>query len=118
MASRRSSKGIAGKLRNAGPPTARQAGIMIIALGIIVLAGWRVTGLAEEFGDVRAQRMELEEKRAVLEQRHRDLEQQAQFVSDPDQLEQELRSRYNYKRPGETVIVVVPPQEEAPEENR
>lgn len=108
--SRKRSKGILAGLRGAGMPTPREAGTIGILVLVVVLVGWRVIGLAGEFRAVSAQRAALEEKRAALEERHRALEEQARFVSDPDQLEQELRSRYNYKRPGENVIVVVPPQ--------
>jgi cell division protein FtsB len=113
--SRRKSKGIKAMVKNAGMPTARQALTGAVLVLVIVLVGWRVIGLAGEFSDVREKRAELEEKRAALEARHKDLERQAQFVADPDHLEQELRSRYNFKSPNEKVIVVIPPQEDADE---
>lgn len=79
-------------------------------LVIIGLAVSRIVGLVGELREVRATRIELDAKRMTLEKRHSELEQQAQFVSNPDNLEIELRSRFNYKKPGENVIVVVPPK--------
>ncbi len=83
---------------------------MLGLLLFIGLIGTRTWGLISELSAVRAARHELEDKREVLEARHGDLENQAQYVKDPDNLETELRSRFNYKKPGENVIVVVPPQ--------
>lgn len=108
--SRKASKGILKKLQGAGRPTPQQAGIVALLVVVIALVGLRVVDLVGEFREVRAARQNLEAKRASLEERHRDLEQQARFVADPDHLEQELRSRFNYKSPGENVIIVVPPK--------
>lgn len=104
------------RLRKLPRPSAREAAT-VAALGLVsMLALWRVAGLVGELSEVRAARAELEEKRAELEQRHRALEEEARFVADPDHLEQELRSRFNYKKPGENVIVVVPPKEDPADE--
>lgn len=98
------------RLRAAPRPTLRQALLLLGLLGIVALMGARVAGLVTELREARAARAELEGKRDVLEARHGDLEEQARLVEDPDSLETELRSRYNYKAPGERVIIVVPPR--------
>jgi cell division protein FtsB len=97
------------RIRSMPLPSARQAGILAVLAIVVILSGVRLAGLADELKDTRGKRAELEAKRAELEQRHRDLETQSTFVADPDHLEQELRARYNYKKPGEQVIIVVPP---------
>lgn len=99
------------RIKRMPKPTSRQALIMA-ALGIlVVLTGTRIVGLISELREVKAARSVLEAKRNELETRHRDLEEQAQFIADPDNLEQELRSRFNYKNPNEKVIVVIPPKD-------
>lgn len=99
------------RIRSMRKPSPRQVAIIAGLLILIALIGTRVIGLIGELREVRAARIELEGKRLILEQRHSDLEKQTQFVADPDNLEQELRSRFNYKKPGENVIIVVPPKE-------
>lgn len=87
-------------------------------LGLVIfvsLVGMRTWSLVSQLSQVREGRVDLEDRRSVLEARHRELEEQARYIQDPENLETELRSRFNYKRPGESVIVVVPPQEEAVE---
>ena len=106
----RRKRSVVDRLRKLPRPSPREAAIVGVLALVSVLALWRVAGLVTELREVRAARADLEGKRATLEQRHRALEQEAQFVSDPDQLEQELRSRFNYKKPGENVIVVIPPK--------
>jgi cell division protein FtsB len=102
---------VIGRLGSIPKPTLKQAGTVLVLLLVIVLAVSRIIGLISELHEVRATRIELDAKRMTLEKRHSELENQAQFVSNPDNLEIELRSRFNYKKPGENVIVVVPPKD-------
>ena len=37
-----------------------------------------------------------------------DLQSEVQYLANPLNLEKELRARFNYKKPGETMIVIVP----------
>jgi cell division protein FtsL len=39
-----------------------------------------------------------------------DLQNEVQYLSNPLNLEKELRAQFNYKKPGETMIVIVPAQ--------
>ncbi len=38
------------------------------------------------------------------------LQSDVQYLANPLNLEKELRSRFNYKKPGETMIIIVPDQ--------
>lgn len=38
------------------------------------------------------------------------LSAEVQYLANPINLEKELRARFNYKKPGETMIVIVPAQ--------
>lgn len=109
MAGRSTAKSTFARITKAPRPNTRQALTLGVLAVLSALVLWRVAGLVGEFREVRAKRAELEAKRAELEERHRALEEEAQFVADPDHLEQELRSRYNYKTPNQKVIVIVPP---------
>jgi len=37
-----------------------------------------------------------------------DLQDEIQYLSNPENLEKELRARYNYKKPGETMVIIIP----------
>jgi cell division protein FtsB len=39
-----------------------------------------------------------------------DLQNEVQYLANPLNLEKELRARFNYKNPGETMIIIVPAQ--------
>jgi hypothetical protein len=39
-----------------------------------------------------------------------DLQSEEQYLANPINLEKELRARFNYKKPGETMIIIVPAQ--------
>ncbi len=39
-----------------------------------------------------------------------DFQTDVQYLANPVNLEKELRSRFNYKKPGETMIIIVPEQ--------
>jgi len=100
-------------LRSLGRPSWKTALTMAVLATLIGLAGARSWGLYAELRTVSAARAELEDKRAVLERRHAELEDDTRAILEPDNLETELRSRFNYKSPGEKVIVVVPPEDQA-----
>jgi cell division protein FtsB len=36
------------------------------------------------------------------------LQEETQYLSNPANLEKELRARFNYKKPGETMVIIVP----------
>ena len=42
------------------------------------------------------------------------LQEEAQYLASPINLEKELRARFNYRKPGETMVVIVPSQSSTP----
>ena len=40
-----------------------------------------------------------------------ELQADLEYYARPENLEKELRSRFNYKKPGEKLIIIVPPKE-------
>ncbi len=38
------------------------------------------------------------------------LQADLEYFSEPENLEKEIRSRFNYKKPGENLIIIVPPK--------
>jgi hypothetical protein len=45
---------------------------------------------------------------AAAQTQEADLNEETQFLSNPVNLEKEFRSDFNYKKPGETMIIIVP----------
>jgi cell division protein FtsB len=53
---------------------------------------------------------EVETKLANAKSDEADLQAETEYLSNPNNLEKELRSQFNYKRPGETMVIIVPAQ--------
>jgi len=83
------------------------AGIVVLSLVLIFLCVniWNFIGqehaLSKELTDVQTQFNKAQADQA-------NLEEEDQYLSDPTNLEKELRARFNYKNPGEKMIIIVP----------
>ncbi len=58
--------------------------------------------LGADLADVQARLAKAEADEAALKS-------ETQYLADPANLEKELRARFNYKKPGEKMIIIVPP---------
>ena len=74
--------------------------ICVIALGIqvysFVAQEWH---LGSELADVQTNFVKAQTEETSLQQEN-------QYLSNPENLEKELRARFNYKKPGETMIII------------
>ncbi|HUC31137.1 MAG TPA: septum formation initiator family protein [Candidatus Paceibacterota bacterium] len=74
----------------------------LIILGVQVLSfvgqEWQ---LGSELADVQANLTKAQSEETSLQQEN-------QYLSNPANLEKELRERFNYKKPGETMVIIVP----------
>ena len=83
----------------------------IIFLGIVfVLVGIRTWSffaqerqLSQDLADIQTRLIKAQDDEA-------NLQSEVQYLANPLNLEKELRARFNYKNPGETMIVIVPAQ--------
>ncbi len=57
--------------------------------------------LGSQLADVQANLAKAQTQEASLQN-------EAQYLSNPANLEKELRARFNYKKPGEQMIIIVP----------
>ena len=86
--------------------------VILTCLGIVGLTLFGGSGLFElrrrqaELGELQRQVRQLQQENAALRARLNVLE------TEPGALDQEIRRRLPYARPGETVYHVLPPQEE------
>jgi cell division protein FtsB len=78
--------------------------IALIFLGVKIYSFWRQeSNLNAELRDAGTRFMKTQTEGAALTQ-------DVQYLANPENLEKELRSRFNYKKPGETMVVLVPGQ--------
>ena len=84
--------------------------VVVALLIVLALVGARVYSF---FAQERALGTDLADIEARLTKAKTDetnLQAEVQYLANPLNLEKELRARFNYKKPGETMIVIVPGQ--------
>ena len=77
-------------------------GIVLIFIGIRVVSFWdEQQGLKQSMSD-------MESRLVAAKQQEADLQAQMKYLGNPANLEKELRAQFNYKKPGETMMIIVP----------
>jgi len=76
---------------------------------LLIFLGVRLYGLISQEGQLSANLADIQLRLAKAKADESDLQSEAQYLADPVNLEKELRGRFNYKNPGETVVIIVPP---------
>lgn len=76
--------------------------LLVVLMVRIVSFAIEEHGLSSDLADIRARLTKAEADEATLKE-------ETQYLADPVNLEKELRARFNYKKPGEKMIVIVPP---------
>jgi uncharacterized membrane protein YccC len=82
------------------------AAILAILLTFFVVEIWYYYDRGEKTARMLE---ELELQLAKIRRDSEDLESDRAYYENPMNLEKELRSRFHYRRPDETMIVIVPP---------
>ncbi|MEK7174120.1 MAG: hypothetical protein AAB759_00455 [Patescibacteria group bacterium] len=82
--------------------------IVVLLAGAIVFLGVNVWSFAGRSAAAERTFAEIETRLAKAEADKRLLEADADYYTNPTNLEKELRARFNYRAPGETMIVIVP----------
>lgn len=80
--------------------------ILLLAAGIGI--GMQTYFWGSEKTDLQANLYELGVKLDNLQKENNMLKAEIEYFSNPDNLEKEFRARFNYKKPGEEMIIVVP----------
>lgn len=82
---------------------------MIIVLGtILILLGWEIYNLNAKRVALRRNLEEIGGDVGALEAESQKLRADLEYFADPENLIKELKSKFNYKKPGEKLIIVVP----------
>ena len=85
------------------------AAIVILAIVLILVAS-RVFAFFMQERQLSAELSDVGTRLAQAETNEANLQAEVQYLANPLNLEKELRARFNYKKPGETMVVIVPPQ--------
>jgi peptidoglycan hydrolase CwlO-like protein len=85
--------------------------ILAILLALfLIFIGAHVFSFFSEQNDLSKNLSEANVRLSQAEQQEADLQNQTQYLTNQANLEKELRAEFNYKKPGETMIIIVPQQ--------
>jgi uncharacterized protein YlxW (UPF0749 family) len=85
--------------------------LLIAALSLVIIfICVQAFGFWREEKDLSAQLADIEARFTKAQADNANLKQDLEYLSNPVNLEKELRTRFNYKTPGETMVVIVPAQ--------
>lgn len=80
----------------------------IILTIILVFVGMKVYSFWGEERQLSRTLADIETRLTAAKSDESNLQSDVTYLANPLNLEKELRSRFNYKKPGETMIVIVP----------
>jgi len=86
---------------------------IIASIGLLVIflaIGARAYSFFAEERSLSADLADIATRLAKAKSDDAALEDEAQYLANPLNLEKELRARFNYKKPGETMIIIIPAQ--------
>lgn len=75
---------------------------------IIVVASVQMFGLFRKGYDMGKQLRASKEKMDMLTKENEELQAQLEYFSRKENLEKELRAKFNYKRPDEKIMIITP----------
>ena len=81
--------------------------LMILVLVLIAIAA-QVYLILKERNKLQADISALNNKLESLDKKNVNLRGEIEYFSHPENLEKELRSKFNYKLPGEKTLIIVP----------
>lgn len=85
------------------------AAAIILAI-LLVFIGTRAYSFFVQERQLNRDLAEIEVRLTKAKYDEANLRAEVQYLASPINLEKELRTRFNYKKPGETMIIIVPPQ--------
>jgi len=88
--------------------------VVIFLTVILVFVGGRMYSFFVQERQLGADLAEIEARLTKAKYDEANLQAEVQYLASPINLEKELRARFNYKKPGETMIVIVPNQSSTP----
>jgi len=81
-------------------------GIVILSIAIVFI-GVKTYSFWRQEADLNSQLSDIKTRLTAAQMNEQNLASDSQYLADPINLEKEFRSRFNYKKPGETMVVIV-----------
>ena len=82
---------------------------MIIVLSIILIAVLiQAYFILKERDQLKIKMNDLNGRLSVLLKENSDIQSEIEYFSHSENLEKELRARFNYKKPGEKMMIIIP----------
>ena len=85
----------------------------ILIFVVMIFVGLQVFSFLREQRALSQNLSDIQTRLATAKANEADLQAETQYLSNPVNLEKELRAQFNYKKPGETMMIIVPPQVQA-----
>ncbi len=82
----------------------------VLLFVLLIFIGTRVYGFIVQEHELSADLADVQAKLTKAQTDAASLQEESQYLANPLNLEKELRARFNYKKPGETMIIIVPEQ--------
>jgi cell division protein FtsB len=79
--------------------------ILVVLLGLV---GVQIFSFFKQENDLNKALADVQARLVKAQNDEANLSATMQYLSNPTNLSKELRSQFNYKKPGETMIVIVP----------
>jgi cell division protein FtsB len=83
------------------------ASIVVLSV-FLILIGVQVYSFVTQEWSLGGQLADVQQNLAKAQTQETSLQEENQYLSNPANLEKELRARFNYKKPGETMVIIVP----------
>ena len=85
------------------------AGTILLAI-VLILVGIRTYSFFAQERQLGQDLADIQGRLTKAQYDEANLQSEVQYLANPLNLEKELRARFNYKEPGETMIIIVPAQ--------
>ena len=82
------------------------ASIVVLSV-FLVLIGVQVYSFVAQEWSLGSELADVQTNLTKAQTQETSLQEENQYLSNPDNLEKELRARFNYKKPGETMVNIV-----------
>ena len=83
------------------------ASIVVLSL-FLILIGVQVYSFVAQEWSLGSELADVQQNLSKSQAQEASLQEETQYLSNPANLEKELRARFNYKKPGETMVIIVP----------
>lgn len=87
----------------------------VVLFIVLIYIGARIVSFFGQEHQLNAQLAEVQTELTKAQYNEESLQEEMAYLANPINLEKELRARFNYKKPGETMIIIVPAQSSTPQ---